>query len=107
LTKPIYYNRSQPITTGHFGGEYSNDYVYSKITQRGLWLNEHRIQTKNTHGTGCTFSSAIAAFLAKGFEHIEAIKEAKKYLTSAIMGGQNYVIGNGHGPVLHFQDQWH
>jgi hydroxymethylpyrimidine/phosphomethylpyrimidine kinase len=94
------------IKGGHFGGEYSNDFIYSRMTQRGLWLNEHRIQTKNTHGTGCTFSSAITAFLAKGHEPIEAINVAKKYLTSAIIGGQNYVIGNGHGPVLHFQDLW-
>lgn len=95
------------IKGGHFGGEYSNDFVYSKMTQRGLWLNEHRIQTKNTHGTGCTFSSAITALLAKGSEPIEAIKEAKKYLTAAIIGGQNYVIGNGNGPVHHFHDQWY
>lgn len=59
-----------------------------------------RIETKNTHGTGCTFSAAIAAHLALGKEWIEAIRCAKEYTTEAIRHGLD--IGRGHGPTDHF-----
>jgi hydroxymethylpyrimidine/phosphomethylpyrimidine kinase len=59
-----------------------------------------RIATKNTHGTGCTFSSAIAAGLAKGMGPGDAIALAKSYVTLAIQHA--YPIGKGHGPVHHF-----
>jgi hydroxymethylpyrimidine/phosphomethylpyrimidine kinase len=57
------------------------------------------IQTKNTHGTGCTFSSAIAAGLAKGSDPLSAIQKAKEYITKAIES--SFSIGNGHGPTNH------
>ena len=60
------------------------------------------IQTKNTHGTGCTLSSAIAAFLAKGCETEEAVGEAKRYITGAIRAAATDSVGSGHGPVHHF-----
>jgi hydroxymethylpyrimidine/phosphomethylpyrimidine kinase len=67
-------------------------------------LNAPRIRTKNTHGTGCTFSAAIAAYLAKG-ENIErAVSSAKKYITQAIRSG--FSVGAGHSPVNHFYRFW-
>lgn len=67
-------------------------------------LNAPRIRTKNTHGTGCTFSAAIAAYLAKG-ENIErAVSSAKKYITQAIRTG--FSVGAGHSPVNHFYRFW-
>jgi hydroxymethylpyrimidine/phosphomethylpyrimidine kinase len=63
-------------------------------------LSADRIDTENTHGTGCTFSAAIAAFLARGVEPIEAIREAKQFITNALRA--SYRIGEGHSPVNHF-----
>jgi hydroxymethylpyrimidine/phosphomethylpyrimidine kinase len=63
-------------------------------------LKTPRFETKNTHGTGCTFSSAIAAGLAKGYEPLKAIEQAKQYITEAIK--QSFPIGSGHGPTNHF-----
>src|SRR3546814_5289607 len=59
-----------------------------------------RVDTKNTHGTGCTFASAIAAGLAKGMRERDAVALAKSYVTLAIQHA--YPIGQGHGPVHHF-----
>lgn len=61
-----------------------------------------KIQTKNTHGTGCTLSSAIAVFLADGFPVPDAVGRAKAYLTGAIRRAQSDSVGQGHGPVHHF-----
>lgn len=65
------------------------------------------IDTKNLHGTGCTFSAAIAAYLARGLELKESIKEAKIYITNAIKGGACMKIGAGNGPVDHFHNGAH
>jgi len=62
-------------------------------------LKNKRIQTKNTHGTGCTFSSAIATYLAKGYNAIEAIAKAKEFITKAITF--SLPLGKGHGPTNH------
>ena len=67
-------------------------------------LNAPRIRTKNTHGTGCTFSAAIAAFLAKGEEIERAAALAKKFITQAIQA--SFSIGAGHSPVHHFYRFW-
>ncbi|MFI3247808.1 MAG: bifunctional hydroxymethylpyrimidine kinase/phosphomethylpyrimidine kinase [Rikenellaceae bacterium] len=64
-------------------------------------LTSPRLETKNTHGTGCTLSSALAAFLAKGLTPAEAVRSAKAYLTSALVSGARFEIGEGHGPVDH------
>ncbi len=61
-----------------------------------------RFDTPNTHGTGCTFASAIAAELAKGVELAAAVDNAKSYLTGAIEAGRDQGVGTGHGPVDHF-----
>ncbi len=66
------------------------------------WMGKRRIQTKNTHGTGCTLSSAIAAYLARGYGILEAVEQSKQYITGAIKAGAAYRLGKGHGPVHHF-----
>lgn len=63
-----------------------------------------RLDTENTHGTGCTLASAIAAGLAKGLNVPSAMSEAKAYLTRALRAGARLKIGHGHGPVDHFVD---
>jgi hydroxymethylpyrimidine/phosphomethylpyrimidine kinase len=63
-----------------------------------------RVRTRHTHGTGCTFSAAIAANLAKGEKLEEAVTHAKRFITDAIRGG--FPVGAGHGPVHHFHALW-
>ncbi len=83
---------------GHLQGEFSIDTVYWK---GGCFtMTTPRVGTKDTHGTGCTFSAAIAANLAKGLSVEEAIIEAKKFIHLAISTPLS--IGNGHGPTNHF-----
>lgn len=67
-------------------------------------LNAPRIRTRNTHGTGCTFSAAIAAYLARGESLENAVRAAKKYITAALRAG--FKVGAGHGPVHHFYNFW-
>ncbi len=69
-------------------------------------LAAERIATQNTHGTGCTLSSAIAAGLAKGLPLAQAVREAKAYVTAAIIASDKLMIGHGHGPVHHFHHWW-
>lgn len=63
-------------------------------------LSAERIKTRNTHGTGCTYSASICALLAKGMDTLSAVKKAKWYVTGAIRG--SFAIGRGHGPLNHF-----
>ena len=67
-------------------------------------LRSPRIRTRHTHGTGCTFSAAIAAYLAKGEKIEDAVILAKKYITQAIR--QGFAVGSGHSPVHHFHAFW-
>ena len=69
-------------------------------------LTAEKIETKNTHGTGCTLSSAIAAALAKGANLAQAVADAKAYVTAAIASADELSIGHGHGPVHHFHAYW-
>ena len=71
--------------------------------KRFFELRAERIETRHTHGTGCTFSAAITAFIARGLPVNEAIASAKNYITEAIRHAPG--LGNGHGPVEHFW-QW-
>lgn len=66
------------------------------------WFRAERVITRNSHGTGCSLSSAIALYLAKGFELAEAIAQAKHYLTAALKAGSQWAMGAGSGPVNHF-----
>ena len=70
------------------------------------WFSNAKIDTHNTHGTGCTFSAAIAAFLARGFSIIDSVEQAKNYLTRSIEAGAKVKIGRGNGPVHHFYHFW-
>src|SRR5262245_17189332 len=65
-----------------------------------------RLATRNTHGTGCTLSAAIAAGLAKGLNLADAVREAKTYVTAAIAAADRLSIGEGRGPVHHFHAWW-
>lgn len=65
-------------------------------------LSAETIETFNGHGTGCTLSSAIAAYLALGMELSDAVGYAKKYITQAIQNGKDVRTGHGHGPLNHF-----
>jgi len=65
-----------------------------------------RVATRNTHGTGCTLSSAIAAGLAKGLDLVAAAREAKVYVSEAIAAANRLTVGSGHGPVHHFHKWW-
>ena len=64
------------------------------------WFPGERIDNTNTHGTGCTYSAAIAAYLARGCATSEAVERAKQYLTGAIQ--HCFPLGAGHGPLNHF-----
>lgn len=69
-------------------------------------FDAERVATSNTHGTGCTLASAIAAYLALGHPLREAVGLAKAYLTRALRGADSLGVGHGYGPVHHFVDQW-
>jgi hydroxymethylpyrimidine/phosphomethylpyrimidine kinase len=88
------------IKGGHGQGAESIDYL---VTANGVAaLAAPRIATKNTHGTGCSLSSAIAAGLAKGEDLETAVREAKTFITDAIAAADRLDVGHGHGPVHHF-----
>ncbi|WP_421725876.1 bifunctional hydroxymethylpyrimidine kinase/phosphomethylpyrimidine kinase [Bauldia sp.] len=88
---------------GHAGGPHSTDIYFDG--ERLEELDAPRIPTKNTHGTGCTLSAAIAALLP-GREPIDAVREAKAYVTAAIASANHLDVGGGHGPLHHFHGQW-
>ena len=89
---------------GHLEGEDSTDVL---VTASGAEAFEsRRVHTRNTHGTGCTLSSSIAAGLAKGNSLREAVAAAKSYIGAAIAAADALDIGQGHGPVHHFHQFW-
>ena len=96
------YGISVFLKAGHLTGDTLTDYFYNAEDGSTTLLPSKRVYTKNTHGTGCTLSSAIAAALAKGEDLTAAAKSAKAYLEQAIISGADYKIGHGHGPVNHF-----
>jgi hydroxymethylpyrimidine/phosphomethylpyrimidine kinase len=69
-------------------------------------LEAKRIASNNNHGTGCTLSSAIASYMARGHDIEAAVRQAKAYIQNAIRAGADYTIGHGHGPVHHFFEFW-
>lgn len=94
------------IKGGHLEDETSPDVLYLKAEKKLIMLEADRVDTQNTHGTGCTLSSAIAAYLARGYSLHEAITGAKAYLTAALKSGAAYQLGHGHGPLHHFHSFW-
>lgn len=99
------YGARSVIVKGGHSKEAKNSadcFVNNENRGAALWLDSPRIETKNTHGTGCTFSAAIAAFLARSLNISTAVTEAKSYLTHALREGEKFRIGRKHGPVHHF-----
>lgn len=92
------------VKGGHGAGQESTDIFCDGDTIRRF--PAPRVDTPNTHGTGCTLSSAIAAGLAKSLPLLEAITEAKSYINGALLAGANMAIGKGSGPVHHFYRWW-
>jgi hydroxymethylpyrimidine/phosphomethylpyrimidine kinase len=92
------------IKGGHGSGPESVDLLVEPTASTRLAAD--RVATKNTHGTGCTLSSAIAAGLAKGLDLAAATSAAKAYVTAAIAAAERIEIGSGHGPVHHFHAWW-
>lgn len=90
---------------GHVEGSDANDLFLDQSGQRH-WLHAPKINSKNTHGTGCTLSAAICANLALGYSTLEACQRAKHYLYHAILASQHHSVGKGHGPVHHFYHVW-
>lgn len=88
------------IKGGHADGPESIDYL---VRHDGvIAFRAPRIDTKNTHGTGCSLSSAIAAGLAKGQDLEVAVRAAKAYVSAAIAAANRLQVGRGHGPIHHF-----
>jgi hydroxymethylpyrimidine/phosphomethylpyrimidine kinase len=96
--------RSVLIKGGHAEGEESADLLIGQ--GEVVRFSARRVPTKNTHGSGCTLSSAVAAGLAKGFSLVEAVREAKAYVTAAIAAADRLQVGRGAGPLHHFHQFW-
>jgi hydroxymethylpyrimidine/phosphomethylpyrimidine kinase len=88
------------IKGGHGEGTESIDYLIEK--SRTVALAAPRVATRNTHGTGCSLSSAIAAHLAKGEDMESAVRNAKTWISAAIAAADRFAVGHGHGPIHHF-----
>ena len=96
--------RAVLIKGGHGEGAESVDILLAPTSFTRLATE--RIATRNTHGTGCTLSSAIAAGLAKGLDLVTAAREAKVFVSTALAASERLKIGAGHGPVHHFHAWW-
>ena len=103
IAKKLSFNKSVSVLlkAGHLDNDCLVDYFYNVEDNTITLLPSKRVQTKNTHGTGCTLSSAFASALARGEDLTAASKSAKKYIEQAIVSGAEYEIGHGHGPVNH------
>lgn len=91
------------IKGGHLEGNRMCDLLHTSEYIFHIY-EEEKVETDNLHGTGCTLSSAIATYLAKGCPMREAIHQAKAYITQAIIAGKDLHIGHGNGPLWHFPD---
>ncbi|MDQ6838277.1 MAG: bifunctional hydroxymethylpyrimidine kinase/phosphomethylpyrimidine kinase [Actinomycetota bacterium] len=89
---------------GHLGGPTSVDVLVEDSAVRTF--SAPRVETANTHGTGCTLSSAIAALRPRSATWAEAVDGAKAYLTAALAASELLQVGHGHGPVHHFWAWW-
>jgi hydroxymethylpyrimidine/phosphomethylpyrimidine kinase len=98
--------RAVLLKGGHAEGPRCRDVLLEAGSEAPVILDAPRIETRNTHGTGCTLSSAIAAGLARGFALDEAVSAAHGYLHGAIRAADRLAVGGGHGPVHHFHAWW-
>lgn len=87
------------VKGGHAGGDASDDLLVEP--GRSTWLRAERVDTPNTHGTGCTLSSALACGLVQGLDVLDAARQAKAFLHDALVAGARLSLGSGHGPVDH------
>ena len=92
------------VKGGHLDQPDSPDVLWAEGAVH--WFDAPRTPGKNTHGTGCTLSSAIAAQLARGGDVVTAVAAAKRYVTGAIAAADALLVGQGHGPVHHFHHLW-
>jgi hydroxymethylpyrimidine/phosphomethylpyrimidine kinase len=92
--------RTVVVKGGHLGGDRSPDVVLTGGVVETLEVE--RVPTANDHGTGCTLSAGIAAFLARGETVLDAIRMSKEFVTRAISGSASWELGSGHGPLDHF-----
>lgn len=92
--------RAVLIKGGHGDGAESIDYLVD--SRKTIALAAPRLATSNTHGTGCSLSSAIAAGLAKGEDLERAVQSAKAWISAAIAAADRFSVGHGHGPIHHF-----
>ncbi len=92
------------LKAGHLSGSDVPDLLIRG--DEALVFNSTRIETKNTHGTGCTLSSALATLLPQCETVAEATRKAKDYITAAIAKSDELQVGHGHGPVHHFEALW-
>ena len=99
-------SRSILVKGGHREEDDSSDLLYVCREDRFVTLTAERVSSRNTHGTGCTLSAAIAAGLARGEALEDAVRHAKEYISRAIRAGADYTVGRGHGPVHHFFKYW-
>lgn len=88
---------------GHLAGALSPDLLLDEAGAQ--WFDAPRFKTKNTHGTGCTLSSALATRLGFGDAAAKAVRAAKAYISGAIAAADRLTVGEGHGPVHHFYAQ--
>ncbi|MBO5838779.1 MAG: bifunctional hydroxymethylpyrimidine kinase/phosphomethylpyrimidine kinase [Bacteroidales bacterium] len=103
IAKKLSFNKSVSVLlkAGHLDNDCLVDYFYNIEDDTITLLPSKRVKTRNSHGTGCTLSSAFASALARGEDLTAASKSAKKYIEQAIVSGAEYEIGHGHGPVNH------
>lgn len=90
------------LKAGHLKGETSVDILFNIHTKKLTKLSSPRVDTKNTHGTGCSLSSALASYLAQGYCLEDAAQKAKTFIYEAIKAGKDYKLGEGSGPIHHF-----
>lgn len=93
------------LKAGHLEAPILTDHLFTPNATPDLYAHE-RVKTPNTHGTGCSLASAIAAFLAQGEPLTDAVAKAEAYLQGAIKAGAKYRLGSGHGPVHHLYQYW-
>lgn len=96
------YQVSVLLKGGHLNTIHASDIFYDLSQKKFTVLKTLRINTQNTHGTGCTLSAAITSYLAQGESLAHAIELAKRYLTQCILAAKNLKLGQGQGPVDHF-----
>ncbi len=94
------YNTAVLLKAGHLEDNMLTDIFIDEVGETHF-LQSERVDTQNTHGTGCTLSAAVASFLAIGLTPTRAVFSAKEYLIGALKSGAEFSIGEGHGPVDH------